>query len=89
MLLGTYMIARAAEAIFDRSGHNQICHHCLCGASTHIVCKAHVHVKHANSRGVWGHAPRKFLNVTPSKIESEGIFSDLLAIMFMSVYSYT
>ena len=48
---------RAAEAIFDRSGHNQICHHCLCGASTHIVCKAHVHAKHANSRGVWGHAP--------------------------------
>ena len=50
-------IARAAEAIFDRSGHNQICHHCLCGASTHIVCKSHVHVKHANFRGVWGHAP--------------------------------
>ena len=48
---------RAAEALFDRSGHNQICHHCLCGASTHIVCKEHVHVKHANSREVWGHAP--------------------------------
>ena len=48
---------RAAEAIFDRSSHNQICHHCLCGASTDIVCKAHVHAKHANSRGVWGHAP--------------------------------
>ena len=51
------MLARPAEAIFDRSGRNQICHHCLCGASTHIVCKAHVHAKHANSRGVWGHAP--------------------------------
>ena len=32
--------------------------------------------------------PRKFLKITPSKIESEGIFSDLIAIMFMSVYSY-
>ena len=59
----TFIIhARAAEAIFDRSGHNQICHPCLCGASTHIVCKAHVH---ANSRGVWGHAPQKiFKNYT-------------------------
>ena len=57
--------ARAAEAIFDRSGHNQICHHCLCGASTDIVCKAHVHAKHANSRGAWGHAPQKiFKNYT-------------------------
>ena len=79
----------AVEAIFDRSGHNQICHHCLCGASTHIVCKAHVHAKHANSRGSGGMPPRKFLKITPSKIESEGIFSDLIAIMFMSVYSYT
>ena len=35
------------------------------GASTHIVCKAHVHAKHANSRGVWGHAPQKnFKNYT-------------------------
>ena len=25
------------------------------------VCKAHVHAKHANSRGVWGHAlPENF-----------------------------
>ena len=56
---------RAAEAIFDRSGHNQICHHCLCGASTHIVCKAHVHVKHVNCRGVWGLSPQKiFKNYT-------------------------
>ena len=79
-------LTRAAEAIFDRSGHNQICHHCLCGASTHIVCKANVH---ANSRGSGGMPPRKFLKITPSKIESEGIFSDLIAIKFMSVYSYT
>ena len=80
---------RAAEAIFDRSGHKQICHHCLCGASTHIVCKAHVHVKHQTLRGSGGMPPRKFLKIIPSKIESDCIFSDLIAIMFMSVYSYT
>ena len=50
------------------------------------MCKAHVHVKHANSRGS---GSRKFLKITPSKTESEGIFSDLIAIKFMSVYSYT
>ena len=43
------------------------------------MCKAHVHAKQANSRGSL--PPRKFLKITPSKIESEGIFSDLIAIM--------
>ena len=33
----------------------------LAGICTVIVCKAHGHAKHANTRGVWGHAPpRKF-----------------------------
>ena len=75
--------ARAVEIIFDRSGHNQICHHCLCGASTHTVCKAHVHAKHANCKGAC--PPRKFLNITPSKIESEGIFSDVIVNVHVSI----
>ena len=43
---------------------------------TVIVCGAHRHAKHANARGVWGHAPRKFWKITPSEIKSDGMFSD-------------
>ena len=31
--------------------------------------KHNQHVKYANTRGVWGHAPRKFLKNTYSEIE--------------------
>ena len=44
----------------------------LVGICTLIVCKA----CYANTREVWGHAPRKFWKITPSEIESEGIFSN-------------
>ena len=35
-----------------------------CVRSTLIVCEAHMHAKHAKTRGVWGHAPpENFENV--------------------------
>ena len=33
----------------------------LAGIYTVIVCEAHGHVKHANTREVWGHAPQEIL----------------------------
>ena len=33
------------------------------------------HALHTNSRGVWGHAPRKFLKIRCQEIEFGGIFS--------------
>ena len=45
---------------------------------TFIVCKALSHAKHASTRGSGGCPPRKFLKITPSEIEFEGIFSNLL-----------
>ena len=44
---------------------------------TFIVCEAHSHAKHASTRGSGGMPPRKFLKITSSKIESEGVFSNL------------
>ena len=41
---------------------------------TLIVCEAHRHAKHANTRGGLGACPP---GNTPSEIESEGIFSSL------------
>ena len=32
----------------------------LAGIFTLIVCEAHRHENHASTRGVWGHAARKF-----------------------------
>ena len=49
----------------------------VAGICAAIVCKAHGHAKHANTKEVWGHAPRIFWKVTLPEIESEGIFNNL------------
>ena len=47
----------------------------VCGIRIY-VCEAHMHVKHAKSRGSGGMSPRKFKN-GPSEIEFEKVFDHL------------
>ena len=62
-------------------------HFQLVGLCILIVCEAHRHAKHANIRGVWGQAPRKFLKIKPSEIVFLGSFSDLSPIV-SATFSY-
>lgn len=50
-------------------------------ALSYIVCKAHMHVTHAK-RGESGAYPQEILKSTLTEIESLGIFSDLLPLVF-------
>ena len=47
----------------------------------HVVCEAHLHVKNANSRGVWGHAPPENFEIL--------ILLRLNLRGFLLIYSYT
>ena len=60
-------------------GHSQTYHHVdvgLAGICTVIVCKAHGHAKHANTRGAGSMPPLGKLHAL-SEIKSDSIFSDL------------
>ena len=47
-----------------------------------ILCKAQMHAKHATTRGVWGHAPRKFWKIASSEVDFEMI-CDSLMVLYM------
>ena len=36
---------------------------------THCVCEAHMHAKHAHTKGSGGMPPKKILKIGPSEIE--------------------
>ena len=57
------MITIRDRSRLKKGEHSQTYHHVdvsVAGICTPIVCEAHRHVKHANTRGSEGMPPRKF-----------------------------
>ena len=47
----------------------------------HIVCKAHMHAKHAKTRGSKGTSLRKIFKIASSEIESESILTWIIIVI--------
>ena len=56
------------------------------------MCEAHMHAKHAKSRGVWGHAPpENFEKLHPLRLNLGAflmIYDPLATLYYLITYSY-